>query len=83
MFPKGDLMGFLSFIPGLFGLGKQYMEGKQKVKQAKLAHELAIIQTKVKIEEAKAGAAVEMAQIEQSATFDMDQMAVKAMDKDW
>ena len=73
----------LTGIMSLFKIGGSYLKGRQNIEKEELNLKLVSLKTKVKIEEAKGRASVEMAQTEQEATFDLDKMAVKQMERDW
>lgn len=76
-------MGLLSMVGELFGIGKTYLEGRNKIKKAKLEHKLAVVESAIKIEKARADSAIRIIEVENSETFNLDKAAIKAMDKDW
>jgi hypothetical protein len=76
-------MRLLSVLGSLLGIGETYLKGKTEIKKAKLTHELAKIESAISIEKARAESSLKLVEIENSETFNMDKMAIKAMDKDW
>ena len=74
---------FGAIIGSVLGIGKSFVEGREKRKQAKLELELVRVQAQIEKEKAKIANAAELAVVEQMETFNLDKAAVKHMEKDW
>lgn len=73
----------LPIIDGLLGIGKTWLEGKNKVQQAELTAQLVTIQADSDIKKAKALSVTTRAEKGQDQDFDLDKMAMENMEKSW
>ena len=74
-------MSFLSFLNPIANLGKTYLEGKNNVAKAKSAAAIISIEADADVKVAGAKAAHKLADNGQTQDFNLDLVAMQAMDK--
>ncbi len=73
----------IPLITGILGIGKTWLEGKNKVAQAELTAQLVGIQADSDIRKAKALSVTNRAERGQDQDFDLDKLAMENMEKSW
>jgi len=70
-------------VNGIVSLASTFLASNNEIKNAKIEREVQKIKTETKIEEEKFKFAAEFAQNQINNDFSLDNMAIKAMEKDW